>query len=580
MQNDCPTLTGMLVGDRYPGKRDVSMSDNKASASGLKSGRHAKPVAAPATSESSPAGSAGSVDDKAATAPAATDASPRVVAVIDCGTSSVRAFLAEINGREQRILEDLVYPIDLTPGFTLGKLDREAMDGVVQAMIGIREASRAYGITQIRAVATSALREASNADVLIEAVHRVVGIEFEVIDGSEAARLYFEALTALLSRCKTSLTGNVLLIDIGGGSSSVSLIRRGKLAHSVDEHYGTIRLFEHFRTMKDSVDFAVSIDRYAAGSARMLLGRLPEGVVKHLVVTGGEVRRLVAILNPGSTELLDTLDPIVIDAWYERMQTLTPKQRAEACGMDIYGAARLLPAACLIRHLCKESGAAKVLVPHLTLRDGLLADLLPGAHGPHSLDSEHLLAEARQLVSRYGGDLAYAENTASLAVQIFDQTKMLHGLGDRERTLLEFSALAHDIGAYINVRERHKHTMYIIRAADIAGLTHLEQEMVAHIARYHRRSAPEAHHLEFQALPRRQRVVVGHLASILRLAYGLDVERSQRIRKVRCEIALGQLLLHVDRRQIALERWSIANKQGMFSETFGFDVKIVPREDE
>lgn len=512
--------------------------------------------------------------------PLAKSPPPRPVAVIDCGTSSVRAYLAEIRGEQQRILEDLVYPVDLTPGFTRGKLTRPVMDEVVQAMQGIMAAAQAYGIREMRAVATSALREAVNADVLIEAVQRTVGVEIEVIDGSEAARLYFEALRVTLERCHRRLAGNVLLIDIGGGSSSVSLIRQGKLAHTVDEHFGTHRVFEHFRMLKDSTEFAMAIDHYAHGAARQLLGRLPEGAVKHLVVTGGEVRRLLSLLLPSGLGPLESLETQAVSAWYTAMQDLTPAQRAEQCKTDPVGAAHLLPAACLIRHLGAISNADRVLVPQLTLRDGLLADLLPGAHGPHVLDPEHLLTEARSLVQRYNSDLAYAENTASLAVQIFDQTRELHGLGERERTLLHFSALVHDIGAYINVRERHKHTMYIIRASDIAGLTAAEQEVVAHVARYHRRSPPEPHHLEFQRLPRRSRVVVGYLASILRLAYALDVERTQRIKKLRCEVSREQLLIHVDRRQIALERWSIEGKKAMFVETFGLEVKLVARERE
>ena len=191
----------------------------------------------------------------------------RPVAVIDCGTSSVRAFLAEVRGEDQRILEDLVYPVDLTAGFTAGKLDRGALDAVVEAMQGIKAAAQSYGIAEIRAVATSALREAANADVLIEMVRRATGIEFDVIDGSEAARLYFEALRVLLKRCGKKLAGNTLLIDVGGGSSSVSLIRQGKLVHSVDEHFGTIRLFEQFRELKDSTDFAVTTPSSAARSS-------------------------------------------------------------------------------------------------------------------------------------------------------------------------------------------------------------------------------------------------------------------------------------------------------------------------
>jgi exopolyphosphatase/guanosine-5'-triphosphate,3'-diphosphate pyrophosphatase len=300
--------------------------------------------------------------------------------------------------------------------------------------------------------------------------------------------------------------------------------------------------------------------------------------VTHLVVTGSEVRRLVGLVGKDCDTDLEEIDPKALSRWIEALEPLTPHQRVERCRVEEEAdAARLLPAACLVRHLAENVGAKVVLVPRFTLRDGLLADLLPGAHGAHHLDDDHLLAEARQLVTRYGGNLPYSENTAHLAVQIFDQTTDLHGLGARERVLLEFSALIHDVGAFINVRNRHKHTMYIIQAADIAGLTRGEQDMVANVARYHRKSPPEPHHTEFMALERRQRVVVAYLAAILRLAYGLDVERSQRIKRLRCTVDGQRLLLRVDRRQIALERWSIDSKDGLFREVFGLDVVVVPR---
>jgi exopolyphosphatase/guanosine-5'-triphosphate,3'-diphosphate pyrophosphatase len=512
----------------------------------------------------------------------AVDLAPRHVAVVDCGTSSVRAFIVEIlpGCDEHRVLEDLSFPIDLTPAFVAGKLSREAMDGVARACIGIAEAARAYGITTLRAVATSALREAANSDVLVERLRDRQQVELEIIDSAEEARLYCEALRLLLKRSRKKLPGSTLMLDLGGGSTCIGLIHSGKLVHSVDEHYGTVRLHEQFKELRDSTEYAVTIDRFALGAARMMLDRLPKGQINHLVITGGDVRRLYALLRPGIKAVIEPLLAKDVSAWYQRMQPLTPLERGSACACDPHAAALLLPAACLVRHLCNETGAERALVPHLTLRDGLIADLMPGSHGAHWLDADDLLEEARALVKRYGGNLEYAENTASLAAQIFDQTADLHGLGARERTLLEFSALVHDIGAYINVRNRHKHTMYIIQSADLAGFTAREKDMVANIARYHRKSPPEPHHLEFQSLPRSSRVTVSYLAAILRLAYGLDVERTQRIKKVRCVVSGGQLLINVDRRQIALERWSVEGKASMFAEVFGLGVTVVPREDE
>jgi exopolyphosphatase/guanosine-5'-triphosphate,3'-diphosphate pyrophosphatase len=505
------------------------------------------------------------------------------VAVVDCGTSAVRAFIAEVPRGEDgqpRILEDLSYPVDLTDSFISGKLSRAGMDRVVTAFSGIAAAAKAYGINVLRAVATSGLREAANSDVLIERLRRVQGVDLEIIDIGEEARLYCEALRMLLRRENSELPGNTLMIDLGSGSSCISLIQGGKLVHSVDEHYGTVRLYEQFKQLRDSIEFSLTIDRYAHGAARMILDRLPKGGVNHLVVNGGDVRRLYALMHPGGRPVFEPLLASRIMAWQAQMQSLTPLERAHACNCESRAAAVLLPAASLLRHLCLETGAEQVMVPFFTLRDGLLADLMPGAHGAHYLDASDLLAEARQLVLRYGGNLAYAESTASLATQIFDQTIDLHGLGARERILLEFSALTHDIGSFINVRNRHKHSMYIIQSVDIAGLTLLEKEVVANIARYHRKSPPEPHHLDFQSLPRSHRVVVSSLAAILRLAYGLDVERTQRIRTLRCTVSGDQLLIHVDRRQIALERWSVEGKAGMFAEVFGLQVLVVPLEEE
>jgi exopolyphosphatase/guanosine-5'-triphosphate,3'-diphosphate pyrophosphatase len=504
------------------------------------------------------------------------------VAVLDCGTSSVRAFIAELAEGigEYRVLEDLSYPVDLTAAFVSGKLSRPAMDGVVDAIAAIAITARGYGITSLRAVGTSALREATNSDVLVERLRGHHGVDLEIIDNAEEARLYTEALRLLLSRTGRALPGRTLMADLGGGSTCIGLITNGKLVHSVDEHYGSVRILEQFRSLRDSSEFAHTIDRYAHGAARMMLDRLPRGQINQLVITSGDVRKLCTLLRPLAVKgAIEPLPVAEVAAWFARMQELNPHERARACGTDPRGAALLLPVASLLTHLSAEIGTGEVLVPYLTLRDGLVADLMPGAYGAHFVSAADLMAEGAQLVTRYGGNLPYAENTASLATQIFDQTVSLHGLGERERALLEFSALVHDIGSYINVRNRHKHSMYIIQSSDIAGLSAIEKEMVANIARYHRKSAPEAHHLEFQSLPRGKRVVVSYLAAILRLAYGLDVERTQRIRKVRCELSGGRLLIHVDRRQIALERWSLSGKAGMFAEVFGLEVAAIAREE-
>jgi exopolyphosphatase / guanosine-5'-triphosphate,3'-diphosphate pyrophosphatase len=503
----------------------------------------------------------------------------QVVAVVDCGASAVRAYIAEVSKSGWRVLDDVTHPQDLAGALVVGRMNRSEMDGIVDGIEQVQELATGYGVASFRVVGTSVLREATNRDVLQERIAQRTGLEMEVIDAAEEARLYFLALRALVKREKLPLRGKTLLVDVGSSSSIMSVISGEKLIHSVDEHFGTVRASETFRYLHDSFHYAPTIDRSAAGVARMTLRRLPLGRCQRLLITGSELRHFAVAQDPDAEGPLVPVKLAAIEAWCRENATITLGSEQARQMADLVEPMRLVPAISMARHLCRELGQDELWIPHLNLRDGLVADLCPGGLGPHHLNRTNLQAEARNLCDRFRMDKAYAANTASLATQIFDQTTDLHHLGERERLLLEFAAWVHDIGAFVNVRNRHKHSMYLIGGSDISGLTGQEKAIVANVARYHRRSPPTIRHAEFMALPRPQRVAVQHLSAILRLAYGLDVDREQRIKQVRCQVHEGRLLLHVDRRQVELERWSIRDKSDLFREVVGLDAEVVARTD-
>lgn len=509
----------------------------------------------------------------------------RVCCVIDCGTVQVRAYIAEIRENADgayRILENLERNVDCSDALRGGTLDRQTMDHIEYAIHDIVRCARAYGVANgdIKAVGTSAMRECINADAVVEWVLQRTGVEIQVIDSAEEARLYFAALRRLWREESRQMEDTpLLMLDIGSGATVTSLIDHGKLVHSVDEHFGTIRVFEQFQGLSDSADFVATVDRFTHGAVRMILRRLPQRVLTELVVTGGEVRDLAHLLQTGDGRL-HRIERVQLEAWLEPLRFLSRPAQARALHLESQHADRILLAASVLINLMRETEMDGVTVPEMRLRDGLVADQLPGSLGERHLDREQVLAMAQMLSQRFGMEAAYAQNTAALATQIFDQTADLHRLGERDRTMLEFAALVHDIGAYVNVRNRHKHSMYLLHSIDLPGLDPTEVEIVSHAVRYHRRAVPQLNHHEFQALDRTVRIRIMILAAILRLAYGLDVERTQRIRGVRCEVSGGRLLMRVDRRQIALERWSIASKSQMFQEVFGLQVVLLPRGEE
>ena len=512
----------------------------------------------------------------------------KMVCVIDCGTMQIRAFIAELKRPRSKnyqidVLEDIECNVDMSEALRGGILDRLTMNEMVDAIENIKRNAAAYGVkrSQIKAVATSALRGCINADAVIEWIRQQTGIELNVIDNSEEARLYYRALIQLWKEEKTPVPmGSVLMLDIGSGATVTSLIQDGTLVHSVDEHFGTIRVFEQFQNLNDSDDFISTIDRFTHGAVRMILRRLPAVTPVQLVVTGGEIRQLARILDPSFSGRLPQIHESQLKKWYQQLGSLSRREQAETMHCDREEASRLLLVASVLLNLMDETQLESVVVPSMKLRDGLTIDNIPLAARDSEDNREQILAMGRMISERFGMDSDYAENTCSLATQLFDQTKNLHHLSKRDRELLEFSALVHDIGAYINVRNRHKHSMYLLQSVDLPGLNPDEVELVSHIVRYHRRATPQLNHNDFQALSRSFRSRVMILASLLRLAYGLDVERAQRIRKIRCELNNNRLLIHLDRRQIALERWSIEGKSSMFKDVFGLAVVLIPRLEE
>ncbi len=500
----------------------------------------------------------------------------QTVMVVDIGTSAIRATIAEYRRRQMHILEDLNAPIDLSEGLRGGSLDRDTMDQVEHILLNMKEAAANYGVERMRIVGTTSLRETVNSDALVERLHTRHQLHVDIVDSAEEARIYYEGLRALAKINKRPMRGTHLLLDIGGGATSTSLIKDNHLIYTADEPFGTMRVLDLFRNVSDHQDWINSVERFTHGAVKMILRRMGQKRVHTIYVNGPEIRHIAHLIGKDCDQAFIELDCASVNEWMKEMGRLDFHECAALWQCSESEALPIIPSAYLLWHLAREAAVDHFVIPNMHLRDGLLADMAPGSHGPQFLGRRELLAAAKQMSSRYGMDIDYAENTASLAAQIFDQTQDLHHLTERDRTLLEFAAWVHDIGAFVNVHNRHLHTRYIIENAVVAGLTRIEQRTIAQVARYHRRDHPVPEHHDFYNLPRSVRVQISYLAAILRLAYALDVERSQRIKQVTCEVHERRLLIHVDRRQISLEKWSIETRSDMFEEVFGLKVVAIP----
>jgi exopolyphosphatase/guanosine-5'-triphosphate,3'-diphosphate pyrophosphatase len=231
----------------------------------------------------------------------------------------------------------------------------------------------------------------------------------------------------------------------------------------------------------------------------------------------------------------------------------------------------LVPVLLAYRELLLETSAEDVTVPGASLAEGVLLDLSVGEAAAGLEDfSRQVLTSAVALGEKYRWDAAHCRHVAALALRLFDQLRPEHGLGERERLLLEVASLLHDIGNYVNLRGHHKHTQYLLSVSEIFGLSRDDMAIVANVARYHRRATPNKSHLLYMALDSDTRVTVNKLGAILRVANALDADHLQKVRDVHVVREDEGWVLDVEGAgDLTMERLAAVARSDHLTEVFG-----------
>ena len=500
---------------------------------------------------------------------------PRPVAVIDMGASAIRLVVAEAPpGQPVRILEEASRGVLLGKDtFTHGRLGAATVEATLKALEGFRRIMDGYGVVRYRAVATSAVREAANSDVFLDRVRLRTGIDVEVIDGSEENRLSYMAVRDTLRDHPSLVTGDSLLAEVGGGSADISFLRKGQPIYSGTYPLGSIRMRQSLASWHGSQEQGMRLlRRHIHNVVDDIRREIPLREARHIIALGGDVRfavqQVAGARREGPAAIL-AREPFV--AFCDQVTAWDVDQLVEQYGLPPSEAETLVPALVAYRELLQETAAEEVIVPDASLRAGLLLDIAQVESGQGIEDfSRQVLASAASLGEKYRWDAPHSKKVAQLATRIFDELKAEHGLGERERLLLEVAALLHDVGNYVNLRGHHKHTWYLLSVSDIFGLSQDDMALVANVARYHRRALPQKSHLPYMALDRESRVVVNKLSAILRLANALDADHLQKVKDVRIVSEEGDWVLEVEGAgDLTMERLASLARGDFLVEVFG-----------
>ncbi|MCU0259248.1 MAG: Ppx/GppA family phosphatase [Solirubrobacteraceae bacterium] len=520
-------------------------------------------------------------------APAAgASAAPARFGVVDIGSNAIRLQIIELRapGAPHVVLETRREPVRLGQDvFVTGTVPEPKIAAAVDALKRFRQVCDRMGVRAIRAVATSALREASNGSKIVRRIEEATGIHVEIISGTEEAYLLGRAVETKLDLAR----GRSMLVDLGGGSVEVTLVEDGQIVMAESYRLGAVRLLEGLRADVggEGKGLVELLDQYVGSLDRRIAESLGRGDVDRFAATGGNIEALADLsARDGLLRQSGGVDALKLDdlgGWIQRLARLSYAERAQDLGLSPDRADVILPAAVVYYRLAGLARVDRILVPRVGLRDGLVRDVVAGhLDTSQAADRrETVVAAARALARKYHSEDAHIEKVRELAVSIFDQIQPLHGLGAEERVLLEAAALLHDIGAFVSASAHHKHAHYLIRASDVVGLGPDEREIVAQIARYHRRSHPKRSHPPYMTLPRDRRDVVSKLAAILRLADALDREHQSAVVRVEAKVTkrgleLAPVAAKGVKGDLALERWAVKRKGTLFEEVFGLPVQV------
>lgn len=504
----------------------------------------------------------------------------RTVAAIDIGSNSIRLSVAQLlpEGRIE-IIERLQRAVRLGQDtFRRGRLGGQSMRAAVDVLRDFKQMLELYKVERVRAVTTSAVREAANSDNFLDRVFMATGLTVEVIATSEESRLTVSAVRQAVGHALGVDEGQSLIADVGGGSTLLTLLENGEIDNWMSLRLGSIRLQEMLFTSQEPPDRSAELLRHhIAGVVSSAERSLNLAQVKSFIAAGGDVRFAAREAGKPTTSAdLYTVARADLDRLVRRCARKTAEELAKLHGLPFAEAETLTPALLVYQALLHRTAVDQMIISRVSMRDGLVLELARHATGEEDAALvEGIIHSAIALGEKYRADLGHAQQVAEIALLLFDELQADHGLRPRHRLLLQVAALLHELGGYISPQAHHKHSFYLIRNSEIFGLTRQEVEIVAHIARYHRRSGPKLSHVEFMSLARESRVVISKLAAILRVADALSRSQIKPIKAIRLERQDDDLTIYLpSQRPLILEERALDIKRDMFEDIYGLRIRL------
>lgn len=506
---------------------------------------------------------------------------PRPVAVIDVGTTSIRLAIAEIDD-EGNVRPLATHSQAVALGrdtFSKGIIERETIEECVRVLKSYRRVMTEWQIDrpeQIRAIATSAVREAQNRLAFLDRIYTATNIAVTPIDESEVGRITYLGVQTLLRDFEDWTSARTVITEVGGGNTEVLLVHDRDVLFSHTYRLGSLRLKEQL----DALHAAPATARHVLETQirrvvdQMLL-EIPAERPTQMIALGGDMRFAARQLAPETRADEVIRIPVArLEELAEKILWLNEDTLVHQYRISFPDAATLGPALLAYVHLARAFALDEIIICNVNLRDGLLKEL--ATRGAWNEDfSQQVIRSALELGRKFGVNEPHARHVAKICQILFQGLRDEHQLEPRYELLLRAAALLHEIGLYVSTSGYHKHTMYLILNSELFGLSKTDETLVALTARYHRRTSPKPTHTVYTNLNRDQRIAVAKMAAMLRVADALDAAHSQRLHELRFSREGGRLVISVPQvDDLSLEQLALKQSGSLFEETYGLPLLL------
>ncbi|MDO4300809.1 MAG: hypothetical protein Q4D26_05400 [Clostridia bacterium] len=502
----------------------------------------------------------------------------KCVAVIEIASNELRLKIGEKGNAGVKILESISNPMALgRDTFHSGKISFESLEKAARIINGYKSVAGEYGVKNIFAIATTAVRESKNKDFILDQLKVKTGLDLRVIDDTQEKIYINKMVIATLAEEEMNST---LIAHLGSGNISIFVLKESKVVAGLNIKIGALRISELFDDYRENTANYVQVIKEYLHPFQDAMGNFITEKLQNFVISGNEIETISKMCKAKKKNGTNIITRQSFMETYKAIKDMTPEEIAQKYDISVEKAENILPAIIIYSRIVKFTGDKNIISPAFTVGDSILyEELFPeSARLVTKSYCEFTVIAAKNIAAKFGGNMDYIDSVANTALRIFDKMKKHHGLGSRERLLLQTAAILEDVGKAVNIREHDRISYHMIKGLDIVGINEDEKHSIAAIAYYHNDVMPYEDNGVYANMDFDERVKVCKLSAILKLANAVYSSHNRKFEDVNVRMSNNQLIVTVSTyKNIDLEKWSFKKNMQLFEDVYGIKTVLNKR---